>query len=1141
MASNGPETTLSESKFDGELKQPYFSLESPNRDCLRAGKFRLSGWCFHPDHEILELSVKIGQKNYVCKHNLERKDVSAHYPDFWGSLHSGFETDIELPAGCHVLQFEVLLDNGEVIKFTPEPPIDVRNQPFWYVCYKNCLSTIEFIGLTLSKLRAWRRSGGTSMHSIPSGFSLPKKEELYSSWLRYNQWNSRREDDLRAKLSKLDHTPLISVLMPVFNPEIRYLELAIKSLKRQVYENWELCIADDCSTNPAVGAFLKNVASSDPRIKLIFRKKNGNISMATNSAAELASGEFVAFLDQDDELTPDALGQVALYLADHPNCDFLYSDDDKINTHGERFAPQFKPDWSPELLLSYMYFGHLVVVCRNLFTRLGGCRAGFEGSQDYDFALRATEHARYIGHIPLILYHWRALPGSTALSGSAKPGSFNAGLNAVQEALERRGIRAKVYQPDYAKNGALGIYSLKFPDEGPSVTILIPTKNSFEILKNCIQSLELTTYQNFEIVIIDNESDDPETLRFLKECGHTVLKIASPPDGFNYSYLNNRAVDAVESEYVLFLNNDTQILSPTWLSEMMGYAQIKGVGAIGARLLYPDGKLQHSGIIHGYYKGMAGPAHKLLSSSKNGYLNYAFVSRNYLAVTAACLLMPRQLFTDLEGFNEADFGVAYNDVDLCYRIIDRGLRCVYSAGSELMHYEGKTRGHVDKPAEEAAFKLKNINRVDQYYNPNLSLESEQFKILARSSDLNYPEQPIRALMVAFNLNLEGAPYSQYELTLGLKLSKIVDPVVYCPQDGPLRELYEKAGIKVIISEHPLSGVFDIGNYEAAISKFAQLIRDLEVQIIYANTLETFYAIDAANLAGLPSIWNPRESEPWQTYFARFGDQIAARALDCFAYPYRVIFVSDATRHGCKELNSTNNFATIYNGLNLQLAANEKAAYTRESSRMILKVQDDEIMVLLLGTVCERKGQLDLINAIEHLMLSETIRKLRFFIVGDRKSAYSQRLHRRIDQLPEDVKERVSIVEETKERALYFSAADIFICSSRVESYPRVILEAMYYELAIVTTPVFGIAEQLTDQVSALFYSPGDTNRLAKHIQRLSIDSGLRKRLSINSGLRLKRLTSFNQMIGQYAECFMGAYYSDGANCDRKTRLKYKGN
>jgi glycosyltransferase involved in cell wall biosynthesis len=494
-------------------------------------------------------------------------------------------------------------------------------------------------------------------------------------------------------------------------------------------------------------------------------------------------------------------------------------------------------------------------------------------------------------------------------------------------------------------------------------------------------------------------------------------------------------------------------------------------------------------------------------------------------VTAACLLMPRTLFQAIGGFDERTFGVAYNDVDLCYRLVEKGYRCVYSAGSELVHHEGLSRGFDDKPAEEAAFKRKYGHLVDPYYNANLSLDNERFDILPRASELRRPARPIRALMVAFNLNLEGAPYSQYELTVGLKRLCVIDPVVFCPEDGPLRALYEAVGIEVIHRPHPLLGVFDITEYEAAIGRFSDLVRQCSAQVVYGNTLQTFYAIDAANRLGLPSIWNPRESEPWQTYFANFGDPIACKALQCFQFPYRVVFVSDATRQGCERLNSRNNFMTIHNGLDPARAQAGREKFPRRHSRDRLGLDEQDLMVLLLGTVCERKGQIDLVDAARRLAEMPAANRLKLFIVGDREGAYSTRMHNAVDLLPPHQRARMTIVAETRDAALYLSAADIFVCTSRVESYPRVILEAMFYGHAIVTTAVFGIAEQLSDRISALFYTTGDANKLAGCLERIATDDALRTRLSDNAGLRLARLTSFDEMLQQYADCFSGAYYA----------------
>ncbi|MBA2487077.1 MAG: glycosyltransferase family 2 protein, partial [Nitrospira sp.] len=499
----------------------------------------------------------------------------------------------------------------------------------------------------------------------------------YEAWLRVNAWNERRRDDLLDRLSRhAGLLPKISIVMPVHDPPLQFLERAIASVHAQVYERWELCIADDRSTNQEVRVVLARWSAKDPRIRVAYLERNVNISAATNAAAALAAEEWLLCLDHDDELTPDAVGEVALYLAVHPDADVVYSDDDKIDVAGRCYAPQFKPDWSPELLLSYMYLSHVLVIRRRLFQSCGGMREGFEGAQDYDLALRATERTSAIGHIPKILYHWRALPGSTASSGAAKPASLDAGRRAVADAFMRRGIVARVTQPDFADKGNLGIYSHEFPDDGPTVTIVIPTKNQLSIVRSCIDSLRATTYRNYEIVVIDNDSDDPQTMMYLRSLEHRVIRISNPEGRFNFAGINNRAVQAIGSEFVLFLNNDTEVKNPRWLSQMVGCAQMEGVGAVGAKLIFADGRIQHAGVIHGFYHGLAGPAFRLTPAWEHGYLAYASVVRNYSAVTAACLLTPRRLFLSAGGFNEADFGVAYNDVDYCYRLVDQGYRCV---------------------------------------------------------------------------------------------------------------------------------------------------------------------------------------------------------------------------------------------------------------------------------------------------------------------------------------------------------------------------------------------------------------------------------------------------------------------------------
>jgi glycosyltransferase involved in cell wall biosynthesis len=1123
------------------------NIDTPGDARVEEGIVRFSGWCLHPHRRVLDLRLLVGDIEMRCTHGLGRADVAESFPDAPNAAFAGFEATLPLAPGVYQVRLKAVLDNGDVSLHEARAPLRVCRRPLATRITDRAQRLRVLLGYVAvrggrwikhnRRIPAWNEwpelkrrlfagyGGYLAERGAPhalGGFLIPAPRDPYQQWIDVNPVTDGTRRRLRERLqAAAARLPKLSVVMPVYNPPIDLLCEAIESVRGQIFERWELCIADDASTDPEVLAKLEELARGDERIRLVARPENGHISRATNSAAELATGSFLVFLDQDDLLTEDALAEIALAVSDNTDADILYSDDDKIGEDRQRFAPQFKPDWSPELLLSYMYFSHVFVVRSTLFRELGGMRVGFEGSQDYDFALRASERSRRVVHIPKVLYHWRVLPGSTASSGAAKPESFDGGRRAVQDALRRRGLAGDAIHPEWALRTGLGIYGIRFPDDGPRVSIIIPTKNGLEMLRRCVDSLLKTTYRNYEVIIIDNESDEPATLHYLASLHHRVERIPNPAGRFNYAYINNRAAEKATGEYLLFLNNDTEVMNPHWLSQMVGFQQMQGVGAVGARLLFPDRRIQHAGIVHGYYHGLAGPAFKLLPEWHQGYLSYACVSRNYSAVTAACMLTPKRLFIESGGFDEQAFEVAYNDVDYCYRLTERGFRCVYSPESELLHYEGHTRGFMDRPHEIAAFRRKYAGFRDSYYSPYLSLDDEQFRIMPRRLVDASDRKPVRALMCAFNLNWEGAPYSQLELTLGLKRRGDLEPIVYSPNDGPLRKAYEDAGIEVHVFEHPLSGAIDANDFDRSIEAFSQFIRNLGVDIVYGNTLQTFYAMAAADRLGLPCLWNPRESESWQTYFNYLPLEIIPRALQCFEYPYKVIFVAEATRQVWAPLDSRLNFTVIHNGLDAARVTDQALAYPRRQARESLGVRDDQVMVLLPGTVCERKGQHDLARALGRLG-AEQLSKLRCFIVGDRPSAYSLELKAIMDASSEQVRKCLSVLPETDEIARFYSAADVFLCTSRVESFPRVVLEGMAHGLPIVTTPVYGIREQVAEHVNALFFQPGDDAVLAEHIARLVDDEAERLRMAQNSPHVLSTLNNYDDMVGAYAELFREA-------------------
>lgn len=543
---------------------------------------------------------------------------------------------------------------------------------------------------------------------------------------------------LRRQLRALRTHPLISVILPVYNPDLAVLETAVSSVRGQIYERWELCIADDASTDSRVRPFLERLAGEDSRIRLRFRERNGHISACSNSALECATGEWCALLDQDDAFAENALAWVALEINHHPDAGLIYSDEDKIDSHGSRSNPFFKPDWNPELFLGQNYINHLGVYRAELLREIGGFREGFEGSQDYDLALRCVERLRpdQIRHIPRILYRWRMVEGSLAAVADAKPYAKEAARRAIADHLKRGKIAARVEPCRENVESHRVVYELRNP--APLVSIVIPMRDRVELLRQCLTSLrELTDYQPKELIIVDNGSTDDATLEFLRELEQRdEARVLRDPGEFNFSRLINRGAAGATGEVLVFLNNDIVAEEPDWLREMVSHLLQPAVGAVGARLWYPDGTLQHGGVILGL-GGVAGHPFDRVPRGHAGYFNRTLLQQNCSAVTAACMVVRRDLFEELRGFNERDLVVSFNDVDFCLRLRARGLRIVWTPYANLTHHESASRGHQPTTAAQEQF-LREATYMQQkwgaellrdpYYNPNLSLNIPGFDL-----------------------------------------------------------------------------------------------------------------------------------------------------------------------------------------------------------------------------------------------------------------------------------------------------------------------------------------------------------------------------------------------------------------------------
>jgi glycosyltransferase involved in cell wall biosynthesis len=544
---------------------------------------------------------------------------------------------------------------------------------------------------------------------------------------------------MRQEASGLSHTPTISIIMPTHNAPHVHLRSAIESVLSQVYPHWELCIADDASTAPHVARLLREYAQKDERIKVAFREKNGHISAASNSALALATGEFVALLDHDDELRPHALHMVAKTLNQNPALDMIYSDEDKITEEGARYSPYFKPDWSPDTFMCQMYTCHLGVYRRSIVEKIGGFREGFEGSQDYDLVLRFVEQTsgEKIHHIPHVLYHWRAIEGSTAQVASAKSYAYMAALRALQEALDRRGEGGIVEEVDRWP----GHYRVRYPvPGGAKISIIIPTRDKPELLSVCLASIfEKSSYDRFEVVVVDNGSVEKETFALFERWGAREperFRVEHYDIPFNYPRINNRGAEVAAGDLLLFLNNDTEVISPDWLERMAGFAARPSIGAVGAKLLYGDDSIQHAGVVLGI-GGVAGHGHLgFPCDSPGNNQGRLMLQANYAAVTAACLMVKRSDFEAVGGFTE-ELAVAFNDVDFCIKLLMQGRYNILLPEVQLYHYESKSRGYEDTPEKIARFKHEEswmkerwgeLLESDPFYNPNLTLEAMDYRV-----------------------------------------------------------------------------------------------------------------------------------------------------------------------------------------------------------------------------------------------------------------------------------------------------------------------------------------------------------------------------------------------------------------------------
>lgn len=706
------------------MQESDFIIHHIDSTILQKDRVVIHGWAISKFGDVPK--IKIPKSRQYKVEIKERQDVYNAYRNIVSHNKVGFEIVIEKPLK-RLIEIEYSI-NQYIVKDIINIGLlkKQRSKQRW----DKVVALIKLANINkVKKAITYLRNNGLKELTKKLN-SVLKENEGYTKWITHQM---PTQDELeQQRHHKFEYEPLVSIVVPTYNTPKHFLVEMIDSVINQSYSNWELCIADGNSQTLDTIKLLKEYMQKDKRIKVSFLEENLGISGNTNACLELATGEYVGLFDHDDLLTPNALYEVVKVLNEDKTLDFIYSDEDKTDEEGkEFFEPHFKPDWSPDTLRSYNYICHFTVFRRSLLQKVGNFNKEFDGSQDYDLFLRLTETTNKIYHISKILYHWRVHRNSTAGSLSAKEYTIDAARRALQAHLNRQGIKGKI-EPGLV----IGTHRVSYEIEGnPKVSIIIPTKDHIDDLSQCINSIKQSTYSNYEIIIVENNSTEKATFKYYEEIKkEDNIKIVVWEKEFNYSAINNYGIQFAEGEYFILLNNDIEIITPNWIEEMLMHCQRKEVGIVGSKLYYPDDTIQHAGVIIGI-GGVAGHSHKYFGRDDNGYFSRLKIIQNLSAVTAACLMVRKDVFNSVNGLDEA-FKVAFNDVDFCLRVREKNKLVIFTPYVEAYHHESKSRGAEDTPEKVERFQGEvkrfysrwGAYRRDPYYNEKLTLDKEDFSL-----------------------------------------------------------------------------------------------------------------------------------------------------------------------------------------------------------------------------------------------------------------------------------------------------------------------------------------------------------------------------------------------------------------------------
>ena len=1072
-------------------------------------KLHIGGWLFHAEQPIRELIATTDnrtQNNLI--HGIEREDVAALFPGNPRARASHFRGNVDLPARLAepvCLRIFAMLENGEkVLAFAkwyyPWTSLEKEQllPPYSFVNFRDVLRAVR-----QACRRLQVRTGGFAFwHAVLEVHRLYRQEAPgpkpwyaweqlppYASWLAHNTLAPRLSTVLSRSAARLTELagPGFALVVDTRAATPGQLTRLVASLRAQIYGRWNLALLQPAGASPALAGDLAALAASDARIRVVVAP-DANHAAALNAAAHTLSDDWLAFPEAGARLAPDALLRVAEAIEQSPATELVYTDEDRMDDAGRRSEPVFKCGWNPALVFSGHQPGHLLVMHRRLFMRAREFLPDYAPALAYDLALRLAEHvtAAQVRHVDAICYH---AAGDAPIHETGSAWVENT-RHALEAAIIRRQLPARAFQPAFAQRRGSLQHQLYWDESflaAHPVTIVIPTRDRADLLERCLEALLLNVnWRHVKLLIIDDFSRDEKTARLLRHLPgrrefncRVVRPAVDPMKPFNYSMLVNTALPYLDTPLVLHLNNDVDALRPGWIEAMAGWFAIPEVAVVGAKLLFPNRHLNHAGITVGPHHGLADVPLAGLHADSDDHYVFHQLARDVSAVTGACLMTRTSLYREFGGFNETDFSVTYNDVDYCLRLQAAGHRIIYTPQAELWHWGSASRGTTYYESEHIRFIRKYARYVDPHFPRQLYLEHAALQLDTYRYEHAGRAGKLHLLLITHNLNYEGAPLFLLEYAAFMVRREGFTLDLLAAEDGPLRGAYENLGIRVsLIDRHPLHGARTDGEFAEQVEIMRSKVDLTPVDVVVCNTVACWWGIHLAAAAGKPSLLYIHESASIKRFFSKALHphmQHVARAA--FRQATRVCFLCRASRAYFEEFNDYDNYRYVSSWIDLPRIEQFKRAHSRAAMRRKHGYADDEIIIANVGTVCERKGQHIFVRTMDTFMKAYAGgEKYRFLFVGGRPGEYQDSLVRDMALLGLD---NVDIIPETREAYDFFVLADMFVCTSYEESFPRVLLEAMAFETPIVSTDVHGIPEMITDKAEAYLVEPGNPVKFAK--------------------------------------------------------------